>query len=510
MARRDSGRLTTFHPIRSRLFGVAAFTALVLGPATGRAVHLSEVRVGTHSDHTRIVFELDAPADYRMVSSGKSELVVALDAQSRARQVPSKSPLVRGVRVEPTATGSTVHIELAHPDTQLTEMILADPPRIVFDLARGEAPIAATVPAEPSKPEPAASAKPEPSAPVKPEPAAAMQPAPFAAAPEPIAAATPEPAAAPAPPATANPAAAPTSELAAVGQTDQPGAGAPTVRGDAATAPDAAHPLAGESAPAPPPPSAAPEAPAHRRMTAPAPPYEATESAGSSMLGLLMSPSGLLAVGVVLLGGIVLVVLRRRRSAVDEDPLYSVMSAEDAGAEPEAQPELPRWEARNEPAAPARDPHAFEAADDDDSYSQLPISRAGSAGSAAPASIFDREPPAGQASTQSASSPASGHGGNGVAIPAASAPPPAAASPAVPSHGETLRVAAEVEGRVAELERRLEQLAEARERLERQVAAQTEELRVQRAAIARTQRVVRSITKGEEIATEPVPRAPNA
>ena len=68
----------------------------------------------------------------------------------------------------------------------------------------------------------------------------------------------------------------------------------------------------------------------------------------------------------------------------------------------------------------------------------------------------------------------------------------------------------EMERRIDELERRLEQLTEARERLERQVAAQTEELRVQRAAIARTQRVVRSIAKTEDMATEPVPRAPSA
>ena len=68
----------------------------------------------------------------------------------------------------------------------------------------------------------------------------------------------------------------------------------------------------------------------------------------------------------------------------------------------------------------------------------------------------------------------------------------------------------DTERRLAELERRIEQLAEARERLERQVAAQTEELRVQRAAIARTQRVVRSIAKTEDMATEPVPRAPSA
>jgi hypothetical protein len=79
-----------------------------------------------------------------------------------------------------------------------------------------------------------------------------------------------------------------------------------------------------------------------------------------------------------------------------------------------------------------------------------------------------------------------------------------------PGPGDVTRLAAELGDRVQELERRLEQLTEARERLERQVTAQTEELRVQRAAIARTQRVVRSITKGEDLATEPVPRTPQA
>ena len=44
-------------------------------------------------------------------------------------------------------------------------------------------------------------------------------------------------------------------------------------------------------------------------------------------------------------------------------------------------------------------------------------------------------------------------------------------------------------------------------RLERQVAAQSEELRVQRAAIARTQRALRTLSRGEEEkATEPALR----
>jgi len=67
--------------------------------------------------------------------------------------------------------------------------------------------------------------------------------------------------------------------------------------------------------------------------------------------------------------------------------------------------------------------------------------------------------------------------------------------------------AGELERRLAHLETRLEELVDARERLERQVAAQTEELRVQRAAIARTQRVVRSISANpEDEASEPAPK----
>ncbi len=82
-----------------------------------------------------------------------------------------------------------------------------------------------------------------------------------------------------------------------------------------------------------------------------------------------------------------------------------------------------------------------------------------------------------------------------------------AAPAAAPSAGD----GGSLETRVAQLEGALAQLAQSRENIERQVAAQTEELRVQRAAIARTQRVVRSIGDGGEEepgATEPVPRAP--
>jgi hypothetical protein len=69
---------------------------------------------------------------------------------------------------------------------------------------------------------------------------------------------------------------------------------------------------------------------------------------------------------------------------------------------------------------------------------------------------------------------------------------------------EEMRLIEELQRRLAHLETRLEEVVDAKERLERHVAAQTEELRVQRAAIARTQRVLRTVVKPDDVATEPV------
>jgi len=64
----------------------------------------------------------------------------------------------------------------------------------------------------------------------------------------------------------------------------------------------------------------------------------------------------------------------------------------------------------------------------------------------------------------------------------------------------------ELERRVAQLEERMEEVIDAKDRLGRQLAAQTEELRVQRAAIARTQRVLRDLTRPDDEPTEPAPK----
>jgi hypothetical protein len=71
---------------------------------------------------------------------------------------------------------------------------------------------------------------------------------------------------------------------------------------------------------------------------------------------------------------------------------------------------------------------------------------------------------------------------------------------------EMAAVVKELERRMAHFETRLEEVVDAKERLERQVSAQTEELRVQRAAIARTQRVLRGISRPEDEASEPAPK----
>jgi septal ring factor EnvC (AmiA/AmiB activator) len=90
--------------------------------------------------------------------------------------------------------------------------------------------------------------------------------------------------------------------------------------------------------------------------------------------------------------------------------------------------------------------------------------------------------------------------------------PPAArmggsAAPSAAPSPDIARMLQEFERRIATLEARLDESNEAREKLERQVAAQSEELRVQRAAIARTQRALRTMTRGDEDkATEPALR----
>ncbi|HEB89162.1 MAG TPA: hypothetical protein ENI85_06295 [Deltaproteobacteria bacterium] len=111
--------------------------ALVLA-SNAMAAEIVEVRVGRHAEFTRIVFELDRAAGYRIEranpSSDVSELVVSLEATSIPRRIQSSRSLIKQVEVEPAGRRSIARIRLSKKGLRLKEMILASPPRIVLDV----------------------------------------------------------------------------------------------------------------------------------------------------------------------------------------------------------------------------------------------------------------------------------------------------------------------------------------------------------------------------------------
>ncbi len=481
---------TCMRPTRVAL-AVSAIAAWLLVSVAAQAAQITEVRVGTHPEYTRVVLELDAPAGYRLVEprAGESpEIQIALDAQGAAKQIEGSGALVEAVRVEPGSAGSTVRIAVKDADVRVTEMILASPPRIVIDVAAAQ-----QVAAAPAAPEPSAEAVAEPATPKAAESAriAASEPPAESAAPEPAQsepmAEAPSVAAAAAPSAeTSMPAELDPGEsepLATAGE-QQPlefaaapgslGSAHPPVTGAPGDGVEAAEATEGTASALPA--ATAPPKPPVRTETIPV--RKAEPAASGGLLAMATGPVGM-GVGALLLAVVVFTVMRRRRPA--EDPLSSVMSAEDAGMVSDG----------------AAEPFALEAPEappTDDDLAMEPVPKQASAASD---SIFDAD------SEPVASAPIAE-----IEPAAAVAPPPPTPAPAAPA--PVAAESAELVGRIAELEGRLESLMESRERLERQVAAQTEELRVQRAAIARTQRVVRSMGKPEDAATEPVPRSPDS
>ncbi len=125
---------------------VMSVLASVLLAASSLASNVMQVRVGNHPTFTRVVFELDSPAGYRIVKGvdqGTHELVVTLEASSSPRSVRSGSPEVGLVSVQEGARATQAHIRLRNANAGVKEMILNDPPRIVIDLMREPSRIAA-------------------------------------------------------------------------------------------------------------------------------------------------------------------------------------------------------------------------------------------------------------------------------------------------------------------------------------------------------------------------------
>ena len=374
-----------------------ALAVATLAAAAVSAANLTDVRVGVHGDHTRIVLETDGEAPY-IVDAGEKEIIVHVDAAATAEAVTAKSPHLIWVKVEPTQIGADVRLQLKQP-ADVKALVLTSPHRIVLDLYPRKI-VAAPLPA--------------------PELIAEEEPAPTAAA-EPVIPAEPE-APAPAP-----------EEVAAIAEMEQAAAEA-----EAETPPGPGEEIAAETPPddaeatEPPAPEAGTEdvaqAPAATDEPAQAPTTPAAPAPSGSRFG---SPYLLGAAAVALL--VVFVFLRRR-----------LRSAEVA----------PRPGRREEGPAPFEPPQRAVAVD---------------APSASGESLFDVE--------------------------SESIGPLPKADEALPSlrHAGATDAGEDSERRMALLERRIEELVDAKDRLERQVAAQTEELRVQRAAIARTQRVLRTV-----------------
>jgi hypothetical protein len=401
--------------------------ALALGVANAAAaVTLTDVRVGVHGDHTRIVLETDGKAPY-IVDAGEKEIIVHVDAAAMAEAITAKSPHLLWAKIEPTQIGADIRISLKQP-ADVKAMVLTGPDRIVLDLYPRKG-AAAPLPApelitEEEPPPVTAEAAPEPEAEPAAEPEVAAEP-------------TPEVAAEPEPELEAAPAAEPgTEEEPELALEPEPGA---EETGDVGAEPEIDE-LAGAPEPITQPSDAAPAEPAAPAQREPAPTTTplAAEPAGS-MFG---NPYVLSAIAAVLL--VLFVFLRRRlRSAEQAAPL----SRRD-----DDEPFLP----------PQRG---------------VPVGATSGSGE----STFDVE--------ADALGP----------LPKEDDSLPALRRASVDAGDETER-------RIAHLERRLEELVDARERLERQVAAQTEELRVQRAAIARTQRVLRTVAprSDEEPSSDPV------
>jgi hypothetical protein len=468
---------------RRLLVGVVAVFFAAATPAWSAQV--VDVRVGKHAGFSRVVFELDSPVGYKVErnapAAGISELVISLDAASVGETVSKDLDFIESVEIVPGGGNhSTVRVRLKGDDLKLKEMILANPPRIVLDVLSESAMAAAKAKAAEEKAARQASkkaAKEEAARLAAEKEEAEQREAEIALALEEAQANEELAMNAPQPPASmpagglgAKPGNAPAAKLTAPAARPAPAAAMPSaVIPKPPSAPPAARPAPKPSATARPKP--APTKPA------------AVAPVGKSDGLFTTTNLAIAGVGLLALAGAGFVFMRRRGGAevVDasafENPLgddnpFAGLDPEVSDGEVEAETEeLPISEAaRAEVGIPIPENEDEAPTTDSQEGSDMDM-----ATDNAQTTIMDSPPMGGMA------------GGDDVS-----------------------RMVAEFERRMAAMEARVDELVDAKERLERQVAAQTEELRVQRAAIARTQRAVRNLGRpGEDAPTEPALRDPS-
>ncbi len=454
---------------------------LYSGPANAAAV--TEVRVGPHPEFTRVVFQLDSPSRYRVERNtgddGVTEILVSLDATAEPRDIKSRSDLINGVSVEAGPGGKAVaRIRLRDSSLRLREMILTNPPRIVLDVMAGK-----KLAAVPTPPVP----KPAPGAAPVPKPAPEAAPVPVARAPsEPRLGDQPlveveevaeveieeEALEEPLAPETAPPEAelAAEEDLEAEAETDLELA-------DAESTPVAPAPV--------PRPTRPQVAPTPTPLPAP----------GETLFGVAL-PMGItplragIAAGLMVVALVVWMLLRRRSLPGDLDASMLGEEADEAGFDSG----LGAHQAREDEIGTGFDRTLDGREMGGAPGGGLRGEGVGSTPRKPEPGLFDGFEQGGKAMDMDglgSDSPMGDLGGGG-------------------DSGEVARLIRELDARVGRLEASLGESNEARERLERQVAAQAEELRVQRAAIARTQRALRGMNRGDEEATEPALRDPKA
>ena len=489
------------------------------------AAEVVDMRLGRHAGFTRVVFELDAPAGYSLeqnvLEDGSTELVVTLDAGAVDQEKSLDKSLVKGVRLTGKGSQSVARIRLGDGKLRVKEMILGSPPRIVLDVL---APARAAKTAKADTPTTTPTGKAAPAA-APPKIASVSRTTRQVEANPPVASlnhgavpgrvAKPSavaPAARPAAKPTAVAPAKPTAMVAKKPPVVVPKAPARTV---------AVAPKTSVTVPAKTPPPPARQKPAKNTRSMPTAPAAIPQS--KSLLTATNIGGGLALLGLV--GGGTFFMMRRRGGAelLDEDDLeQDPFSTDNPFAEINDASELVDAPSQAEetaeiPIATVVDEFDSDTAAED---ADIPVAKV-SADSGPGEGLFDTsvteslvaEDTDTQVNMPDAPS-AEGSGDNMEAYGDSTEDTVVNTMPPISGAGDssdTMRMLREFEQRMAAMEARLDEVSEAKERLERQVAAQTEELRVQRAAIARTQRALRNLSRpDDESPTEPALRDSNS
>ena len=449
-----------------RMARAAGLALVVLGllPCFAFAVHVVDVRVGQHKGYTRLVFELDEPTGYRIARVGKnpgsSEFNISLDAITQPSRFSFRDGWIEKLDVQAVDDQVAASVALRKPGLRLREMTLDKPFRVVIDVLAPPAPPVAKKP-ESKKEGAVVSATKSTAAPRR-----------VPAAKAPTAKSTPV-------------AKAPVVKVAApvLSRTKPPAA--PTKKVAAAEASSSARPetLADPTPPGPAVKSRPPVAPLPTKSkTLPSPKApEPAEEEGSGWFYAYLALGSLL----VVLAGVAAVASRGRKASEFDESAF-----DDLVPEPEASPfsvlavESSTEEKEAEISPEEEDVEIAEAVEQ-----AVPLS-----GDVSDA-VVELEPPV---DTVAGALPVL----EGVPV-----EDPGEAGFQVESSlvtDEVARVLKEIESRLSALEGRLDEFAEWKSRVEKQIGAQTEELRVQRAAIARTQRAVRQMSRPEAVEPDPV------